>query len=89
MSDMVEKVLNGLIDSMHKHMAKGNGEKKVSVATEIKKAVAVEEPKAEVKREPSAFDKFLQQAKDAKPKPKANELNFSSKKQTKDIKKKK
>lgn len=89
MSDHVEKVLNSLIDSMHKHMAKGNGEKKVSVSTEIAKAAEVEEPKKEVKREPSAFDKFLEQAKANKPKPKGTEMNFSSKKQTKDLKKKK
>ena len=89
MSDHVEKVLNSLIDSMHKHMAKGNGEKKVSVAKELEKIAEVEEPKKEEKREPSAFDKFLEQAKANRPKPKGTEMNFSTKKQIKDIKKKK
>lgn len=88
--DTIEKVLNGLIDSMHKHIAKGNGEKKVSVAVELEKAKEIEdEPKKEEKREPSAFDKFLQQARDNRPKPKGTEMNFSSKAQLKDKKKKK
>lgn len=90
MSDPIEKVLNGLIDSMHKHMAKGNGQKKVSVSSEIAK-IEEEEPKKEIKREPTAFDKFLEQAKANRPKPKGTEMNFSSKnvKQTKEVKKKK
>lgn len=83
--DAFEKVLNGLIDSMHKHMAKGNGEKKVSVAKELEKVSEVEEkkeePKAEEKKESSAFDKFLMQARANKPKPKGTEMNFASKKQ--------
>jgi len=61
--DAIEKVLTNLMESMHKHMAKGHGAKKVEVSAELEKAGEVEEPKVEekkeVKKELSAFDKFL------------------------------
>lgn len=64
--DAVEKVLNGLIDSMHKHIAKGNGEKKVDTKKEITQAV----DKAEIPEEKveTAFEQFLKLGKKAKSK---------------------
>lgn len=60
--DTIEKVLNSLIDSMHKHIAKGNGQKKVNLEKAIEASVDVA-PKA---RELTEFDKFLIKAKDDK-----------------------
>lgn len=64
--DAVEKVLNGLIDSMHKHIAKGNGEKKVDTKKEITQAV----DKAEIPEEKveTVFEQFLKMSKKTKSK---------------------
>ena len=71
--DAVEKILTNLIDSMHKHMAKGNGAKKIDVEVEIEKASDSVETKP---REATAFDKFLQSERDKKAKPKSTEMNI-------------
>jgi hypothetical protein len=76
--DAVEKVLTNLIDSMHKHIASGFGNKKVNAAKEIKKAAEVE-GKEDAKLEPaeeSAFDKFLKSS--VRPKKKQTEISMST-----------
>jgi len=72
MADAVEKVLNSLIDSMHKHIAKGNGEKKIDTKKEITAAV----DKADIPEEKvdTVFEAFLKMGKD---KPKSNRVEIT------------
>lgn len=76
--DATEKVLNNLIDSMHKYIAKGHGDKKLNASKELSKAAEVEEVKEKPEQEePSLFTKMLQQAKDNKKKSNRVEMTMA------------
>lgn len=77
MADAVEKVLNSLIDSMHKHMAKGNGEKKVDTKKEI--TTAVEKADIPEEKVETVFDQFLKLGKN---KPKSHRVEMAMTKAT-------
>jgi len=77
MGDATEKVLNSLIDSMHKHMAKGNGEKKVDTKKEI--AAAVEKADIPEEKVDTVFEAFLKLGKN---KPKSHRVEMSMTKAT-------